>query len=156
MITFIAYGDPAPQGSKKAVGRSSTGRILLAEVSKKVKPWRDIVRAAALDAAYQKNLTTPLVGPLEATVLFTLTRPQRVPRDRQGYPATYPDLDKLLRSTFDALTHNTKPGIIKDDSQIVSLAKVAKGYTHTKGFLTKPGAYIQITPIYAIAELTTI
>ena len=50
MIEFVVHGMPAPQGSKKFVGLSKSGRGLLVESSKKVKPWRQDVVAAAIEA----------------------------------------------------------------------------------------------------------
>lgn len=146
LLSFTVYGDPAPQGSKKAVGRSSTGRVLLVESSKKVKPWREVVRAAALNA-WIPNLV--LAVPLALSVTFTLQKPLKVPKQRNGYVTTYPDLDKLLRSTGDALTHSSKaPGIITDDSLIV-MTTAAKTYPHDERFpdaLDRPGAVIHLYP----------
>ena len=44
VITIRVYGTPAPQGSKRHVGRG-----VMVESSKKVKPWREAVKQAALD-----------------------------------------------------------------------------------------------------------
>ena len=49
MIQIIAYGLPAPQGSKRFVGMHG-GRGVMVESSRRVKPWREIVHAAALAA----------------------------------------------------------------------------------------------------------
>ena len=53
MITLRVDGEPAPQGSK-SVGRH--GGVY--EKSRKVKPWRDAIRAATLQAA------APVTGPV--------------------------------------------------------------------------------------------
>lgn len=158
LLSFTVYGDPAPQGSKKAVGRSSTGRVLLVESSKKVKPWREVVRAAALHAwetRFPRPTPNPVYmpprmvmgGPLHLSVVFTLKKPVKVPRDREGMPTTYPDLDKLLRATCDALTHSDKtPGVILDDSLIVRITaeKVYETDFRNKHALRQPGAVISI------------
>lgn len=54
-------------------------------------------------------------GPIKVTICFRLLRPNTVTRK---YPSVKPDLDKLQRSTFDALTDS---GIIEDDSLIVEV-----------------------------------
>ena len=48
-MIIIVRGDPAPQGSKKFVGMAG-GRGLMVESSKRVKPWRQDVVAAAREA----------------------------------------------------------------------------------------------------------
>ena len=109
MIAFFVPGIPAPQGSKRAfvVGK----RAVLVESSKACKPWRDSVRAAALDAMQGRPL---LEGPLRMDVTFAMPRPANVPKDRRGWPATKPDRDKLLRAVSDALT----AAVYRDDSQV--------------------------------------
>ena len=47
MIAFDVFGLPGPQGSKRFVGRTKTGRGLMVESSAKVKPWREAVKWAA-------------------------------------------------------------------------------------------------------------
>jgi len=113
MIAFFVPGIPAPQGSKRAfvVGK----RAVLVESSKACKPWRDSVRAAALEATQG---AAPLSGPLSVSVAFILPRPKSVPKGRLGWPATKPDIDKLLRSTLDGLT----AVLFGDDSQVVEVA----------------------------------
>lgn len=121
-------GRPAPQGSKRHVGR---GRLI--ESSKYVKPWRQVVDAAArLERA---KLDGPLDGPLELTVIFYLARGKTV---RRLLPTVAPDLSKLARSTEDALT---TAGLIVDDSRITAL-HAWKRYAGERG----PGALIRITP----------
>jgi crossover junction endodeoxyribonuclease RusA len=46
MLTFTVRGTPAPQGSKSFKGIHG-GHAVLAESSKKVKPWRMDVKAVA-------------------------------------------------------------------------------------------------------------
>ena len=41
-LTIVAYGQPAPQGSKRHVGKG-----VMVESSKKLRPWRQDVKAAA-------------------------------------------------------------------------------------------------------------
>lgn len=124
MITFTVRGLPAPQGSKRAIRNRHTGRVALVESSKRVAPWRADVRAAALAAMGDR---LPLFGPLTVSLTFALPRPKGhygsgrnvavVRPSAPSYPAGKPDLDKLVRSTLDALT-----GVVfADDAQVVEV-----------------------------------
>ncbi|WP_334136993.1 RusA family crossover junction endodeoxyribonuclease [Corynebacterium variabile] len=112
MTTFHVPGVPAPQGSKNAYRRGN--KVVLVESSKKVKPWRAAVAQAAT-IAYLR--TEPIDGPVAVEIDFHLPRPKSLPK-RVKHMVKRPDIDKLLRSTNDALT-----GIAyADDSRIVSIA----------------------------------
>lgn len=132
-VTFAVFGTPAPQGSKRHVGRG-----IMVESSAKVKPWREDVRAAATEA-YDGP---PLDGPLSVAVTFTLPKPKSAPKRRRTWPSRKPDIDKLVRSTFDAIG---SAGLWKDDAQVVSLA-ASKVYVNDPGGLGRPGARIAIAP----------
>lgn len=137
MIAITVHGSPAPQGSKRAIVRG--GRATLIESSHdRVKSWRQ----AVIDAALAEDCPQ-LTGPAEVTVTFRLKRPKghyRTGRNAHllrdsapAYPAGMPDLDKLLRSTMDALT---AAGVWADDAQVVMLT-AAKTYG-------QPGADIAV------------
>jgi Holliday junction resolvase RusA-like endonuclease len=120
-MRIIVYGNPAPQGSKKFVGvAKATGRGILVESSKRVKPWRQDVKAAAIAA---RNGAAPLDGPLVVRMVFTLPKPASAPKRRRTYAMRKPDLSKLVRSTEDALAD---AGVIADDARIVEYERVAK------------------------------
>ncbi|MBE4796181.1 RusA family crossover junction endodeoxyribonuclease [Streptomyces caniscabiei] len=141
---------PAPQGSKRHVGR---GRLL--EQSKRVAPWREAVDTAARAAALARHILeyggrpapgaapAPLDGPLSLEVVFTVRKPASAPKTRVTWPTTRDsgDIDKLLRSTFDALT---TAGAIADDSRIVEITarKVFPG--EGLDALETPGAVIRV------------
>lgn len=119
MIRFFAEGIPAPQGSKRHLG----GGILV-ESSKRVKPWRSDVRAAAQDARGDRQ---PLDGPVHVEIEFRFLRPKghfgtgrNSDKLRPAAPATHigkPDLDKLARAILDACT-----GVLwVDDSQVITI-----------------------------------
>lgn len=113
MIEFWVTGEPAPQGSKRHVG---AGRMI--ESSAKVRPWRDTVCDAALTAAATTEGTRWLGvpdKPVELIAYFYLRRPPSAPK-RRFHPDRKPDLDKLLRSTLDALKDS---GLIADDARVV-------------------------------------
>ena len=135
--SFDVIGIPAPQGSKRYVGN---GRMI--ESSKKVKPWREAVKWAAIEAMRAQRITAPLDGPLHATVIFVFRRPKTAPKLR-SYPDVYPDIDKLLRSTFDALRQSA---LIADDARIVCV-HASKIYWRPSATRLMPGANILIGEI---------
>lgn len=102
-LEFRVEGLPAPQGSKTPLGVTKDGRVMMRESSKKVKPWRAEVTAAALAAL--PSGWRPLEGPVVASMTFVMPRLKaKVPAVRRGMPATYPDMSKMIRSTEDAMT----------------------------------------------------
>lgn len=66
-MEIIAYGNPAPQGSKRHVGNG-----VMVESSKKVRPWRQDVKLAALHA---RAGAPPIDDPICLRVVFTLPKP---------------------------------------------------------------------------------
>ena len=132
-LTIRVNGQPAPQGSKR--GFVVKGRVVMAESSVKVKPWRQDVAAAATDAAAEAGWVAP-AGPIEVITTFYLPRPRyhyrtgkRAGELKPTAPVLVdkkPDLDKLVRATLDALT---TAGVIRDDSQI-SFLSASKVYAN--------------------------
>ncbi|NID14983.1 RusA family crossover junction endodeoxyribonuclease [Luteibacter yeojuensis] len=116
MIEIVVYGTPGPQGSKRHVG----GGVMI-ESSKKVKPWRQDVRAAALEV----RSGPPIDAPVICRMVFTLPKPLSAPKRRRTWPMRTPDLSKLARSTEDALT---EAGIWRDDARLVEYERLAKVY----------------------------
>jgi crossover junction endodeoxyribonuclease RusA len=135
MIELDVIGIPAPQGSKRHVGG---GRMV--ESSKKVKPWRSAVSAEASKHTFGP---WPYVG---VVAIFRLKRPKshyrtgrfadQLRADAPLYPAKYPDVDKLCRSTLDGLKAG---GAFADDAQVVVLEGL-KVYG-------EPGALIRVYPV---------
>ena len=113
-VEFTVLGVPAPQGSKRHVGRG-----VLVESSKALPAWREAVAWAARDAALRHGITAPLDGPLRLIVEFRFPMPKaRAKRARDAGAAwrtTQPDSDKLVRAVGDALTDS---GLIVDDARI--------------------------------------
>ncbi|MBZ6085876.1 RusA family crossover junction endodeoxyribonuclease [Streptomyces olivaceus] len=151
-ISLTVYGLPAPQGSKRHVGNG-----VMVESSKKVKPWRQDVKQAALDTVAEHADWTPLDGPLIASMVFTFARPKGHYRTGRNAhllrdsapprPHGMPDLSKILRSTEDALT-----GIVwKDDARVVGYAQLGKHYAGTGApdVLAMPGCVIRVWPLVA-------
>lgn len=110
-ISFTVPGKPAPQGSKRHVGRG-----IMVESSKEVGPWRQLVTLAAHTAmsAAGYSITTTAVA---VDVEFVMPRPKSTPKRRTPAAIHRPDLDKLVRAVLDGLT----AVLIVDDSQVISL-----------------------------------
>lgn len=142
MIEIIVYGCPAPQGSKKFVGTTKEGRGLLVESSKKVKPWRQDVKAAALQFRCDHPMPFSLDGPLEVQMVFTLPKPDSAPKKRRTWPDRKPDVSKLARSTEDALTD---AGLWADDARVVAYTLLAKVFPDEHPMaLSSPGVRIRV------------
>jgi Holliday junction resolvase RusA-like endonuclease len=107
VLKITVIGMPGPQGSKRHVGG---GRMI--ESSKKVKPWREAVVWAAREQGLH------ISGAIAAEMTFTLPKPKIAPKKRRTLPDRKPDIDKLVRSTCDALK---TAGMYEDDARIVDL-----------------------------------
>jgi Holliday junction resolvase RusA-like endonuclease len=140
LLTIIVFGDPAPQGSKRFVGIAKhTGRGILVEQSKKVKPWRQDVAAAAREAVSGGKA---LDGNLAVRMVFTLPKPVSAPKTRRTWPNKRPDISKCCRSTEDALV---TAGAIADDARIVEYSRLAKVFPNEDPeALSSPGVRIEI------------
>jgi crossover junction endodeoxyribonuclease RusA len=112
-------GYPAPQGSKRHVGRG-----ILVEASKLVTPWREAVVAECQRHEVAGRL---LDEPLDVFLGFFFPRPAShlkssgaVKDSAPLYPSrrSVGDIDKLVRSTLDALV---QASVITDDSLVVNL-----------------------------------
>lgn len=137
-LVLDVTGLPTPQGSKRAWVNKATGRAQMREQSDdKIQLWRQDVKAAALavndcppfdHGHHDDSPCFPLAGPLEIVVLFRFPRPKTHYRTGRNaellrdnaplFPHTRAvgDLDKCLRSTWDALV---TAGVFGDDSQVV-------------------------------------
>lgn len=146
-IEIIAYGSPAPQGSKRHVGHG-----VMIESSAKVKPWRQDVLAAAIEAKRAIEGFESIDAPIVVRMVFTMKRPRGhyrtgknahlIRASAPSRPSGTPDLSKLARSTEDALTNAC---IWRDDARVVEyerLAKVFIGEDHES--LDAPGVRIVI------------
>lgn len=147
-LAFTVYGTPAGQGSKRHVGHG-----VMIEQSKRVRPWREAVKHAALTAIDEWNsahctLWEPLAGPVHITVAVRIARPKSHYRtgrfaailrdDAPTYAPNTPDLDKALRAIFDALTD---AGVWRDDRQVVAVYA-------TKVYDSRPGAVVRVEAVH--------
>lgn len=126
MLTFVAYGVAATQGSAKAVISKSTGRPMLKKDNEKSQnEWRanvrDEVRKVMGDRA-------PMTGPVVLAITFTRPKPVSAPKRRPSWPHRKPDWDKLARAVSDGLKDG---GAYQDDAQVVR-AMVIKDYPVTR------------------------
>ncbi len=151
-MTITVYGQPAPQGSKRFVGHAKSGRSIMIESSKAVKPWREAVKYAAIEAfgavrnapGMQPNIYRgPIQGPVSVRMVFTLPKPKSAPKGRRTWPDRKPDLSKLVRATEDALTD---AGVWEDDARVVFLI-CEKCFPMEGAGLDRPGCKIEILPI---------
>lgn len=129
-FTMWILGTPVPQGSKTGfvVGK----RAVIVDANKDVlKPWRAKVTAHAISVFEGRETFT---GAMFAELDFYMPRPPSVKRER---PSVKPDVDKLQRAIFDALTD---AGVWKDDSQVVSVHADEWYADHT----TPPGVRIRV------------
>jgi crossover junction endodeoxyribonuclease RusA len=108
VLEVFVPGRPAPQGSKRHVGAG-----ILVESSKACGPWRQTV---AYNVA-QVFAGPPLDGPLLVRLGFVMPRPAATPKRRTPPAVKKPDVDKLARAVFDALTSV----VWRDDSQVVDV-----------------------------------
>jgi Holliday junction resolvase RusA-like endonuclease len=150
VVTIVVRGEPASQGSKRAFRNPHSGRISQVESSKALKPWREHVHNAAVDAMAG---AARLEGPVSVRVVFYFDRPATHYRSgrnahllREGAPIApanrgSKDIDKLQRAVFDALS---SAGVWADDSQ-VAIVVASKAWTTDGGAaLTVPGVVIAV------------
>lgn len=136
-ITCLVYGHPAPQGSKRHVGKG-----VMVESSRHLKPWREDVRTAAREAIDLIPGWEALAGPLRVDMVFTVRKPASAPKRRRTWPDRMPDLSKLCRSTEDALT---SAAVWRDDAQVVEYGRLAKVYPgEDRDAISAPGAVIRV------------
>lgn len=128
-VKFVAYCKAEPQGSMRGFvmpGKNGAkARAILTSTTKNLKPYRQQLTLAAMEALKAAGMTEPLaekhVG-VKLVVDFFFQKPASVSKKRL-YPAVKPDLSKLIRSTEDAMI-----GILYvDDAQIVEV-KARKHY----------------------------
>jgi crossover junction endodeoxyribonuclease RusA len=119
IVVFVG-GRPAPQGSKKPVGRG-----ISVESSRHLPKWRrDLVKALKDDGR-------KISGPVYVECWFVLRRPQRIVDEMTGLGKNVGDGDKLTRAVWDALTI---AGTIDDDSRALEWhgsKRVAEPGEHT-------------------------
>ncbi len=152
-MIITAYGEPAPQGSKRVISRGDASRAaVIVEANKRTAPWRSDVITAARSSLPEGHV--PWDGPVVARMVFCFWRPKTVPYSKRPFPSTNPpgDLCKLARSTEDALK---AAGVFKDDSRIVEYTRLAKVYVgEDPESLDSTGCFIVLGILEALKEIT--
>lgn len=121
-MTFTVAGIPATKGSYRIVGGCKHGR-LVADNEREL-PWRSAVANTIRRQWWQAHPNERLPrrkDACEIDAVWSLLRPRTI---RRAHPAVKPDLDKLARALFDAVTDS---GLIFDDGRIVH-ATLTKTY----------------------------
>jgi Holliday junction resolvase RusA-like endonuclease len=152
-LVIVVESKPQPQGSKT---RGQWGNVY-DDNDAKLRPWREAVRQGALQAIEEMHgpcAVKPLFAkgvPVEVEATFTFARSGAhfgtgrnaavLKPSAPTWHTVYPDVDKLLRSCFDALT---AAGVWADDNQVAQSTprKVYAG-AH-RDALRIPGAVIRV------------
>lgn len=138
-LELVVYGMPAPKGSQKYVGHSKAGRPLLVDDCLREKPWRESVKWAFISLGGIANYH--VAGPVRLQLVFTLPKPQGAPKKRVTLPMRKPDLDKLVRSTKDALS---QVSAFEDDARVVELTAAKRYPGEGVDALERPGCVIRL------------
>lgn len=142
LTRFRVLGKPAPQGSKR--GFISGGKVRLVEsAGDSHKAWR---HAVADEANRTWAGQPPIVDPVEIAITFHLPRPKTAAK-RAVWAAKRPDLDKLIRSTLDALSD---AGVLTDDALVVRLiavkrlASIDQSWTGASITIARPSEWAEV------------
>lgn len=118
-FSLFIPGIPASKGSYRPItGRSrTTGKPVtrLIPMDRKERPWRDHVRDTILS---HKHPTIPHNSYVTVETTFYLPRPKTIPPTKRKHPTVKPDIDKLQRALYDAITETH---IWHDDCQITDV-----------------------------------
>ena len=134
-------GKPAPQGSKRHVGRG-----ILLESSKRCKPWRQDVKYAALEAL-PDDWYAMMDKPISVSITFIFARPkghfrtngELKPKAPSHCTARIGDVDKLSRAILDSLT-----GVcFQDDAAVITLIAQKRYASRNE----QPSAIISVTAL---------
>lgn len=109
-LLVIVEGRPAPQGSK-----SYRGNQRFTEASKYLPAWRKAIVQAIKVEIEESQTISKFDTPVKVNLDFFIERPKN---PKFAYPGTTPDLDKLVRGVFDAVTQS---GVWTDDALVVQL-----------------------------------
>jgi Holliday junction resolvase RusA-like endonuclease len=145
-LHIIVLGRPAPQGSKEQGG---AGQLL--ESSAYLPAWREAVKLAAYEAYGAAGVdpeTLPVFGagvPVIVELCTFYVTPEQCCAAGTDEPIGTPDIDKLLRSTLDALGGRKRRSarLFADDSQVVEIRRLSKQRQTVPG--GKTGAYIIVS-----------
>lgn len=132
-VRLEVLGVPGAKGSARAFINRKTGRAFVApggakSTEQKIAAWSTAVREAAARALGVLETPPFVETALAVTIVFHMQRPKShygtgknagtLKPDAPARPTSKPDIDKIARSTLDALTG----GVFDDDSRIADLS----------------------------------
>ncbi len=112
MICFTVFGRPVPQGSTRAFIPKGWRRAVITTDNAKLKPWRQQLSQTVIGLGvdvFAKHVA------VQVSLDFYFERPPSVSAKKRPAMTTKPDIDKLIRAVFDALTGT----LVTDDAQIM-------------------------------------
>lgn len=116
-FSFFVPGEPITEGSTRAFA-SGQRVVVTHDRGPELAAWRSRVKRAAQEAAREAGWEPRYDGPVVVDAVFMLRRPKSA--KKRLMPHVKPDLDKLIRAVGDALAPYKQPGVLKDDSRIVT------------------------------------
>jgi len=137
-LSFMALGDPVPQGSKNSY-KLKTGQVVLVEAAKGHKTWRATVKTAC-ELAGMGSQQLPLDGPLVLNVTFVFRKPPNT--KFEDYPAGKPDCSKLIRAVEDSITAGK--GWV-DDARVVDIHAFKRWAGKGTDTYPEPGVLVYVT-----------
>lgn len=139
-LIIEVFGRPAPQGSKELGGAGQ-----LRESSAYLPAWRTAVKIGAYSAYRRAGIDPHALPVFPAGVPLHVEQCVFCMAPEQGLATNKPDIDKLLRSTLDALggAYGKSARLFADDSQIVRIDGLRKVAATAES--ARPGAYIIIS-----------
>lgn len=148
-MAFRVLGSPAPKGSARAFLNKRSGRAQLipsgsATNAKKLASWATAVREAARDDVGPRDEPVFVSRPLHVGITFLMARPaghwgvKGLKPSAPTYPQVKPDIDKLARTTLDAMT-----GLVFDDDSRIALLVLRKQWASPGD----EGAWIRVTEL---------
>jgi len=153
VLSFTVPGIPQPQGSKAFKGISRSGRAIMVESAKGLKPWRTtchtVIMAAVQRAGIRPAGGYPLLGPVAVDLVFTMPKPKSAPKTRLTWPVVKPDIDKIVRALLDSAK---TAGLYVDDSQVVDVHAWKVYPSEAPGALSRPGV---TATVYLIGRTAT-
>ena len=138
-FSFFVPGEPITEGSTRAF-TSGQRAVVTHDRGPELDQWRLKVAHAAQAAAQDAGWEPRYDGPVAVTAAFFLPRPKSA--KKRLVPHVKPDLDKLIRAVGDALAPYKQPGVLKDDSRIVTW-RATKDYDDAY----KSGALIYVSRV---------
>lgn len=145
VVRIRTVGVPAPKGSKKAFPNPKNPQrpIVVDDNPKSLKAWHAAVAQAARDAMAELGHPPVMEGPIAVRAVFYLPTPKSLSPRWRWLPTTKPDLDKLERATWDAMT-----GIVYRDDALIVDGSRRKLYAHDR----TPGCVIEVRSLAQLEE----